>query len=306
MYLKNYKFSIILLFSFFLFACNTSKNAKQITPESTKLENSLLWKIEGNSLKQASYLFGTIHIIKAEKYFLPKDFSSVFKSVDNVVFEIDMDKMNDVSEQMKLLPKILMKGDTTLKDLITKSEYLTVQKYFKEKGLPLFMFERVKPMFLTIFGEGDFSPSALKNGDYKSYEMEFVDMAKEQNKNKGALETIDYQVSVLDSIPYKYQAKMFLESLKENKNKGLEMDNWIKLYQDQNINALQNSIKSDSSFSKYEKILVINRNKNWIPKMTEYMKKSSTLFAVGAGHLGGNQGVIKLLMKAGYKVSPVK
>ncbi len=36
------------------------------------------------------------------------------------------------------------------------------------------------------------------------------------------------------------------------------------------------------------------------------MPEKSVVIAVGAGHLPGEFGVIKLLRKAGYKVEPVK
>jgi uncharacterized protein YbaP (TraB family) len=36
------------------------------------------------------------------------------------------------------------------------------------------------------------------------------------------------------------------------------------------------------------------------------MKKASTFFAVGSGHLGGSQGVLELLRKQGYKVKAIQ
>lgn len=57
---------------------------------------------------------------------------------------------------------------------------------------------------------------------------------------------------------------------------------------------------------KYADLLLNNRNKDWVEKMPAIMKEKSTLFAVGAGHLGGDQGVITLLKKAGYTVEEVE
>jgi len=302
--MKKSILGLLLLFVLFLSSCKTSENKTKVDDINPKLENALLWKIEGNNLKVPSYLFGTIHLIKSDNFFLPDGFAKAFEESKSVIFEIDMNKMNDVSEQMKLLPSLLMKGDTSLKDLITEEEYKKVREYFNEKHLPLFLFEKVKPMFLTMFTEGDFNPSSLKNGDYVSYEMEISKMVKEQNKNTGGLETIEYQVSVLDSIPYKYQAKMLMKSINNEDQDSSKMVDMYDLYLDQNISALQQSIESDD-ISKYDKILLNNRNNNWIPRMTDYMRKGQTLFAVGAGHLGGEHGVIALLRKAGYKVSAV-
>ncbi len=52
--------------------------------------------------------------------------------------------------------------------------------------------------------------------------------------------------------------------------------------------------------------LLNNRNKNWIPIIIKTAKEMPTFFGVGAAHLAGDEGVIKLLRKAGYKVVAVK
>ena len=57
---------------------------------------------------------------------------------------------------------------------------------------------------------------------------------------------------------------------------------------------------------KHQDKLLTNRNKNWISKISEYSKQQPTFFGVGAGHLAGENGVIKLLRKAGYSVEAVQ
>jgi uncharacterized protein YbaP (TraB family) len=52
--------------------------------------------------------------------------------------------------------------------------------------------------------------------------------------------------------------------------------------------------------------LLTNRNKKWIPKIAAMSKQKSTFYAVGAAHLGGQNGVLRLLMKEGYKVKAIK
>ena len=49
-----------------------------------------------------------------------------------------------------------------------------------------------------------------------------------------------------------------------------------------------------------------NRNADWLTKMPGIMKEKPTLFAVGAGHLLGEKGVLKLLRDVGYVVEAVK
>jgi uncharacterized protein YbaP (TraB family) len=55
----------------------------------------------------------------------------------------------------------------------------------------------------------------------------------------------------------------------------------------------------------YADLLLYRRNENWIPVMSRMMREKPTFFAVGAGHLGGDRGVVALLRKAGYKVEAV-
>jgi len=54
-----------------------------------------------------------------------------------------------------------------------------------------------------------------------------------------------------------------------------------------------------------QKALLDNRNKDWVEKIPEFSKKQKVFYAVGAGHLGGENGLINLLLKEGYTVTPV-
>jgi uncharacterized protein YbaP (TraB family) len=295
----------ILLVSLQLISCKTSKN----TPNSkADLDKSLLWKVTGPGLTKPSYVFGTIHLIDADDYFLPKGTMSALDEVNNVVFELDMKEMSDMSNLMGMMNKLYMNEGKTLKDLLTDAEYKAVGDFFQEKGLPLFMFERMKPMFLSIFASGDMNTGDLQSGKMKSYEMELLELAENAGKATGGLETIEFQISLFDAIPYDAQAKMLLESI-EKGSKGDEDDEFekmTKMYKSQDINAMVSMISEEGSdVSGFEDKLLTERNKNWIPLMIEMAKKQPTLFAVGAGHLGGQSGVLKLLMKEGYKLTPM-
>jgi uncharacterized protein YbaP (TraB family) len=303
MNIKKYNFLILILITGFVISCKTTKT--EVAGDGFKpLQNSLLWKIESDNIPGPSYIFGTIHIISSEKYFLPEKFYETFDNTDNVVFEIDMNKMNDPSTLMQLLPKIMMRGDTSLKDLLSKEDYLKLQGKFKTSGLPIFLFEKIKPLFLTILTEEGVEPGSIQSGKYKSYEMEIMKMAEEKHKTVGALETMEFKIVILESIPYKEQAKMLMENINSSDKDNSQLKELVEIYRQQNINSLHQSIKTDE-ISRYEKILLNNRNQNWIPVMIQYMKQNPTFFAVGAGHLGGENGVINLLRKKRYKVSPV-
>jgi uncharacterized protein YbaP (TraB family) len=54
-----------------------------------------------------------------------------------------------------------------------------------------------------------------------------------------------------------------------------------------------------------EDALINNRNADWLTKMPAIMSAKPTFFAVGAGHLPGDKGVLQLLKNAGYTVEGV-
>ena len=96
--------------------------------------------------------------------------------------------------------------------------------------MPLFMLERMQPMFLSVFASGDMDPNGLKNGEMKSYEMEFLDMAKNTGKATGGLETIDFQISLFDEIPYDAQAKMLVDAIKSSDTDDGSLQKMTKMY----------------------------------------------------------------------------
>ena len=305
------RFFIALLFTFFIafapaFAQpDAAPVARTYAP--TVEENSLLWKISGKDLPTPSYLYGTIHLIGKDDFFLT---DSTLASIDRaqlVTFEINMEDMMNLPAQLGLMMKSFMDNGKSLRDLLNEEEYALVKEHFDKMGLPLFLFERMKPMFLTVFASMDMSPDAMSTGEMVSYEMKIMDIAKQQKKKMGGLETAEYQMSMFDSIPYEAQAQMLVESIKSSGAGNEEFDEMLNLYKTQDINGMVTMMRADEEgIGNYEDLLLVTRNKNWIPVMGEMMMKQPAFFAVGAGHLGGETGVVALLRKEGYTVVPVR
>ncbi|EDP69848.1 hypothetical protein FBALC1_09962 [Flavobacteriales bacterium ALC-1] len=264
-----------------------------------KLENSTLWKIEGNGLEKASYLFGTIHITCDAT--IEEDVKKALDETSQIVLEIDMD---DPSLQGKIMQGMYMNDGKTLKDLVSETEYTAIDSLFiNHMGMPVKMLEKVKPFFLTAM----LYPKLL-DCPMQSFETELMRIAKEQGEEINGLETIEDQLQVFNDIPYEAQAKDLVRSAKDNlaydKKSFAKM---LKIYKEENINAMLDTMNDENftSVAEHQDKLLDDRNKNWIPRIGEYAKEQPTFFGVGAGHLAGDNGVIKLLRKAGYTVTAV-
>jgi len=304
---------LLLLFSFFTKGQDTAVATIDTTQKfaPTAEENSLLWEISGNGLETSSWLFGTIHIIPEEDFFLTEIMKTSFQKSEKAIFEIDTKDMFNMSAQLGLIMKSFMNEGVHLKDLLSKEDYTIVKNHFDEMGLPLMIFGRVKPMILSIFASQDIESMSkgMNMEEMKSYEIVLSEMAEKEEKPTGGLETIQYQMSMFDSIPYKAQAEMLVQGIKGEKTTvDGDLDEMIELYKNQDIFALHNLIAngSDDFMKKYDNVLLDGRNKNWITPMKSEMSNQPTFFAVGAGHLSGENGVIALLRQEGFQVSPVR
>lgn len=306
--IMNRFFPIIVYLSFILISCKTQQTVipqKEVSTVPT--EKALLWEISGNELANPSYLYGTIHMIGKKDFFLSEVTKSSLEKTQKVTFEINMEDMSDVSKLMPLMMQAFMSDNQTLKGLLSEEDYTLVKNHFEKIGLPIMFLDRIKPMFLSALTSEDMLTLGQgSQSQMTSYELEIMEIAKTQNKEIGGLETMEYQMSMFDSIPYKAQAQMLVESIKSSNSTDDQFQKMVDMYKDQDIQGMQNMVDNDEEgIGAYEELLLINRNKNWIPIMGQMMVENATFFAVGAGHLGGDQGVISLLRKEGYTVKPL-
>ena len=275
-----------------------------------RLENSLLWEISGKGIKK-SYIFGTIHMISANDFALSPKTQKCLKKAKKLVFEIDMSQAMIVS--MKMLAMAPMKDNKKLSDLLSEDDYNLVKNYFTKetesaelKVLPFSRIENWKPMLLQSFLYQD-----MIEGPVKAYEMELLSIGQKQKKSFGGLETIEDQIAVFEKIPYSDQAKALVEMIQEIKSGSDKSKNQFKeliaIYKLEDVDGMvEMSSEQFDDMENGQEELLTKRNNKWIPKIAAMSKKESTFYAVGAAHLGGPDGVLRLLMKEGYTVKPLK
>ncbi len=304
---------LLLLPLAWLLSCKSTQTAAVSYPPEQLLptEKSVVWKITGNGLKNPSYLYGTIHMIPKNQFAMPDAIREALDNSKRVTFEIDMKEMTNLRTQMSLMTKAFMAGGKTIKDLLSPDDYSFVKGKMAEKGLPGGMMERMKPLFLSTLFSSDEDGGGMGEGVITSVEMELYKTTKRRRLETAGLETTSYQMSLFDSIPYEAQAKMLVDGLRatEVDSTGGEnqLDQLLKLYHAQDINAMQSMIADEGEgMAAYEEILLKKRNRNWIAPMSRMMREKPTIFAVGAGHLGGTGGVVALLRKEGFRVEAVQ
>lgn len=282
----------ILLFAFILTTCFL--RAQQ------PLENSLLWEVSGNGLKQSSFLYGTFHLLCPEDMNLSAVENGPLSQVKTVYCELDF---SNPSLPMEMQQGMMMKENHSLTEYVNEKDFKAMNdSVLAATGIPLEALAKVKPLLLLSF----IYPHVL-GCNPESPEIKITQIAQQKGIALKGLETVQDQLQVFDKIPYAEQANMlknYLLTKDAMKDETLEM---LKEYEAQNINTLyQLTAEVGSGYEKYNDVLLANRNKNWISIIEKESKSASTLYAVGAAHLGGNNGLIALLRAKGYTVTPVK
>jgi len=269
--------------------------------QTNKDDNSLLWEVSGNGLDSASYIFGTFHLLCKSDIHLSAQLKQAVKNAKEIYLELDMDDPSVVLDGLLLMN---MKDNKKLEDLYKPEEYKRLKGFFEDSlHMPLTMFGNMKPAFL----ESMLYPKLMPCKSISGVEEEIMKLAKSGKKEIQGLETMEFQASVFDSIPYEEQAKELLNTIDSLGSYKLEFDTMINVYKSQQLKKIEDLFnKSEFGMEDNQDLLLNNRNANWVKQLKDIMKKERVFVAVGAGHLVGEKGLIALLRKAGYTVRPLE
>ncbi len=280
-----------------LLACNN--NHAQVPPAS-RTDKSLLWRVSNKDMNRSSYLFGTIHMICKEDYIWTPAMAQALKSCKEVCFEMDMD---DPSLLMQTAAGMIDNSGKKLIDYFTAEQYQKLSRYLADSlSMNIDMFQQMKPAALqTVLSLKDVQCAAPE-----SYETNIMEESKKQKKEITGLEEASEQLALFDDMPVDSVVKDILESIDDHASETKEYNDMVAAYKKQDLPALYRMITESKELGDQLDAFLDKRNQKWIERMVDKMDQNSVFFAVGAGHLWGDNGVITLLRKAGYTVTPVK
>ncbi len=283
----------------------------------------LLYKISGKGLDEPSYIVGTFHLAPASFAESIPGAERVLASVEQVCGEVDMKEMESMENVQKTMEAMMLPDGQTLSDILTTEEMDKLNAYLRKiLGVDLTnpmiaeQMGKMTPMSLSTTLQlmthmketPGFNPAALID----SY---FQKEAIKKGKPAIGFETIDFQIQVLYKSCSIDRQKEALFCLIDNDETYSELQKELtNAYFSQDLEGLQTVMEQEYSMDcgneeeteKETELVLYGRNEDWINKMPAIMSEKSTLFVVGAGHLPGERGVLKLLKDNGYKVKAVK
>ncbi|MBR9975161.1 MAG: TraB/GumN family protein [Bacteroidetes bacterium] len=261
---------------------------------------SLLWKLEGKDLPAPSYLYGTIHAICPKDMVISDTLVAAVQETKQVVLELDLDDPRLLVEMghVSFMPR-----DSTLEDLYSPEDFSFLDRWFADSvGVQIKPMNNIRPLFLfgLLIGK-------VLECQPKSYEEVFMAMAREQEKEVIGLETPAEQLAAFSAIPLSEQADMVLAMLHDMDSTRAAFALLRDCYLSADVEQLHDfMVDSGIEYGRYDDALLTQRNQIWIPRILEIAKETPSFFALGAGHFGGEGGILSLLRAKGYRLTPVR
>jgi uncharacterized protein YbaP (TraB family) len=260
---------------------------------------SMLWKVTGGDLAGPSYVFGTIHLICEDDLDIGGKIESALAESKQVVLELDMDEPGFMQALQQLS---INAGQENLSSKLTEGEQQQLSAFFsKHYGADLTQLGVLRPVALLsmIFMKG------LECAQPGSYEFSLIAAAKDKGLPVHGLESPEEQFAILDKVPLENRIEWLLHYTGDEAALRSEVAGMVDAYLAEDPEDLLDLMLTDPRYEEVGEALIFDRNENWIAPMLEWAREMPTFFAVGAAHLSGERGVLELLRKAGYKVTPV-
>ena len=268
----------------------------------------LLWKVSDadNSL----YLLGSFHMLKTTDYPVAASVDAAFNDASQVVFELSPQEVNDPALGSKLAALGVLAGGKTLQQSVSAKTWRKLQAFSAKNKVDLANFQNLKPWFVGLM----LAVMGMQNNGFDpalGLDQQLMQRAVKEGKATQGLETGDMQIALFNNLSPKEQDQFLEEALDSGGRLKTEMQAlhtaWRnadekKLYQDVGLKMRRDYPELYESINR-------GRNKAWLPKLEALLKanqKDNVLVVVGALHLLGDDGVVKMLAAKGYKVERIK
>jgi len=277
------------------------------------MRGQLLWRITGGALDRPSYLCGTYHLAPASFIDSIQGLRQVIPLVDEVVGEINRDSLLSKPAQQRMALAMMAPADSTLDRLVSPEGYRIIEKvfnkYYGSFGIGLETFNGLKPAAIALQIEllqSAEEQEILPSGASNVLDIAIQDVARNAGRKFAGLESVDDQIALLFGASLRDQAASLLEMCQHDDDHVGTTVSIYGTYCKQDVEALYRLTTDPSTGMTPAELqrMVVDRNVAWVSTLQQWMPHRSLLVAVGAGHLGGPQGMIALLREKGYTVEP--
>ena len=279
----------------------------------------ILYRISGKGLESPSYIVGTYHLAPASFADSIPGMRQAIEQTNQVCGELDMMDAFKPENAARLMQSQMLPEGITLSSLLTADQLSRLNALLLEvlgSNLEDETFaaqvEKMKPVALsTTLSLATYMKKTQSFNPMELLDNYFQMLALQSGKSVKGFETVDFQMEVLYGADLPKQVNDLMCMVDHFEESTKLVDRITTAYFAQDFKQLEAVLEEElegecAGTPEEEAALLDNRNLNWIKMMPDMMAEQPTLFVVGAGHLCGEQGVLKLLEGLGYTVEGIK
>ena len=253
------------------------------------------------------YLFGTIHLLPKGTQWRTATFDKAAISASDLVIETMIDEANPMAAAQEMMKLAVSPNLPPLSDRVAPDKRAKLIEVAGKTGVPMAMFDKLETWGATFIllsvtmKELGLDPSS---GVESTLKTEFT-TAK---KPIGQLETNAEQFGFFDTLPEKAQREFLTSVLDDPAKAKKQFDEMLAVWTRGDVRAMGETFNREFAKSpELRENLLRKRNANWNGWLQRRLATpGTTMVAVGAGHLSGDDSVIEMLEKSGYKVKRVQ
>jgi uncharacterized protein YbaP (TraB family) len=257
-----------------------------------------LWRVSDEDT--TIYLFGTVHALPKDAVWMNDGIAAALGQADELVTEVPLDQKQGVRADM--LARAVLPDGQTLRQLLGEADLRAYERAMGSLGLPMATFDRFEPWYAAM--AMSLLPMA-KQGFSADAGVEAVLNARfDPARKRGALETVEYQLSLFDALPQDTQVSYLHEVADGVPEMGTMIRQMVAAWLKGDADGLAKLMNSDTSDPVLLDRLLYQRNLAWAKWIEARLAQPGTVFlAVGAGHLAGQGSVQDALAHEGIRTA---
>jgi len=264
-------------------------------------EGPAIWEVEG--AEGTVYLFGTFHLLPNDLEWRNETINGALEATTVNVFELNALEIDQASAGQLMQQKGMQPGGYDYKGKLSEEEYAKLEEILSGFGLPMQAAQSMKPWLLSltlsqlVMQKMGLNPQA-------GVDMTLMTEAQQAGESIEQLETLEEQINALSGVSEDVQLNMLRQSINEFERSEEMLTEMKSLWATGDVDGMDRVVLGQMrEYDEVYQALIVKRNANWIPPIEQYIKSGDTVFiAVGAGHLVGEDSVIKMLEDKGYTV----
>jgi len=266
-------------------------------------EGPALWKVSDEDT--TIYLFGTVHVLPKDLVWYDAEIDEALNASDTIVTEIAMDPATEAKQQILAQQKGVFTDGTTLRSLLNEEQRAAYESALAKLGAPANSFDPLEPWLTTL--TLTFLP-LMQQGYDPASGVEKVILSKAGEQSLDALETIEFQLDMFDSMPMDKQVTFMMEAVEAMPEVKATLDGMVERWAQGDADGLAALMNDDLTDPVLADTLLYSRNESWAEWIEDRLDSTpGTVFmAVGAGHLAGKQSVQDYLVERGIQSERVQ